>query len=123
MTTETRQYGRFVDLDNGLVYKPAGKNWRVFWVQCSACGPQLPVTEVREPWGRHAIVAYTNVSGVASCSVCGDDSPMKEILIPKEQKGRHEKCTNRCLDGKVFCACGCKGRCHGEGKCYCKEAK
>ena len=123
MTTETRlYYGRSVYLEDGLVLIPAGKNKRVFWVQCPTCGPQPPLTAAHEPWACHALVSHDNVSGVALCFVCGQDSPYKEILIPREPKRAHERCTNKCLDGKVFCACGCRGHCHGEGKCFCKEA-
>ena len=122
MTTEIRlHYGRFVDLEDDLVIQPAGKNRRVYWVQCPTCGPQPPKTAIQEPWTRHAIVSHTNTTKVASCSVCGQDSPYKEILIPRERRRRNERCTNRCLNGKVYCACGCAGRCHGEGVCYCKE--
>ena len=114
--------GRFVNLEDGLVLVPAGKNRRVFWVQCPACGPQLPQTALHELYQRHALVRCNNVAGVASCSVCDQDSPTKEILIPRERKDSHERCTSKCLNGKTFCACGCAGRCHGEGTCYCGEA-
>lgn len=122
MTPEARlYYGRSVDLEDGLVLLPAGKNKRVFWVQCPACGPQLPETGRHDLYQRPSIVRRTNLSGVASCSLCGDDEPLKEILIPGERKASHERCTNRCLNGKTFCACGCLGRCHGEKICFCKE--
>ena len=115
MTTET--FGRDVILEDGLVVTPAGKNRKVIWVQCPTCGPQPPVTACN-PWsGRDATVV--RVTDLLACSVCGQDSAYKEILIPREQKKRHEKCMNKCLDGKAFCACACRGRCHSEGECFC----
>lgn len=126
MTTETL-LGRDVLLEDGLVVVPAGKNRRALWVQCPTCGPQVPATGWNGSRGRYATL-FHDFDGAAPrqvpliCSVCGEDVPLvKEILIPREQKARHEKCTNRCLDGKTFCACGCRGRCHSEGVCTCKE--
>ena len=127
MTTETQEtlLGRDVILEDGLVVMPAGKNRRVIWVQCPTCGPQPPATGWNERRECNAILFHVEDScleqGLLLCSVCGQDAPFKEMLIPRERKRRHEKCTGRCLRGQTFCACGCNGRCHGEGKCYCKE--
>ena len=126
----TEFLGRTVTERDGLVFQPAGKNLRVIWVQCPACGPQVPATAPNESG-----VALVHHEGVQRqhrpglrplpfpviCSVCGQDGAQKEILIPRESKKRHEKCMNKCLDGKTFCACACRGRCHSEGKCACKE--
>ena len=128
VTAETL-LGRDVLLEDGLVVMPAGKNRRVIWVQCPTCGPQVPETAYNKPRGTHATVYRTNaVRWVGRrertplvCSVCGHEALIKEILIPREQARKHERCTNRCLDGKTFCACGCRGRCHSEGTCTCKE--
>ena len=120
--------GRDVLLEDVLVVMPAGKNRRVIWVQCPTCGPQVPATAWNENRGTNAIVFHraTSFHGPDNtvpliCSVCNQDAFYKEILIPREQARRHERCTNRCLDGKTFCACGCRGRCHSEGTCTCKE--
>lgn len=125
MTTETL-LGRDVTLEDGLVVLPAGKNRRVIWVQCPICGPQVPETAWNKPRGTQAILFHHATISLGPdnvvpliCSGCGQDSFYKEILIPKEQKASHEECTNKCLDGKTFCACGCRGRCHSEGCCYC----
>ena len=115
--------GRDVILEDGLVVMPAGKNRRVIWVQCPICGPQVPETVWNKPRGTHAIVYHLPgeqvVGSVYRCPVCNQEAPIKEILIPREQNRSHESCTNRCLDGKSFCACACRGRCHSEGTCYC----
>lgn len=124
MTTETH-FGRDVLLEEELVFLPAGKNRRVIWVQCPSCGPQPPATAWNPGRGRDALIYHApdpTISPPLICSVCGQDSPYKEILIPRERKRAHERCTNKCLDGKTFCACGCRGKCHGEGSCTCKEA-
>ena len=126
MQTETL-LGRDVTLEDGLVVMPAGKNRRVIWVQCPTCGPQPPATAWNKARECHATVTHTqrrfseplDSPRILSCSLCGRDAPSKEILIPREQARRHETCTNRCLDGKTFCACACRGRCHSEGHCYC----
>ena len=132
MTTETL-FGRDVTLEDGLVVLPAGKNRRAIWVQCPTCGPQPPATAWNKARECHATVTHTqrrfseplDSPRILSCSLCGRDAPSKEILIPREQKDRlvgpglPQKCTNRCLDGKTFCACACRGRCHSEGRCYC----
>ena len=115
--------GRDVFLEDGLVVMPAGKNRRVIWVQCPTCGPQRPATAWNGNRGRYSTLFHDVAEPVPLiCSVCDQDAPYKEILIPREQARRHERCTNRCLDGKTFCACGCRGRCHGERVCSCKEA-
>ena len=131
MTTETL-LGRDVLLEDGLVVMPAGKNRRVIWVQCPTCGPQVPATartciESASTLLHHKGTHRQHRPGLwpaprpIICSVCDQDGAYKEILIPREQARRHERCTVRCLDGKTFCACGCRGRCHGESKCTCKE--
>ena len=122
MQTETL-LGRDVTLEDGLVVMPAAKNRRVIWVQCPTCGPQVPATAWNKPRGTHAIVYHPfgeqTVLSVYRCPVCNQEAPIKEILIPREQSRSHEKCNRRCLDGKTFCACACRGRCHSEGHCYC----
>ena len=130
MTTET--FGRDVILEDGLVVTPAGKNRRVIWVQCPTCGPQVPVTGWNELEGVQALVHHKGVQrqhrpGLRPlplpviCSVCNQDGAQKEIMIPRESKNSHEWCQSKCLDGKAFCACACRGRCHSEGTCFCKE--
>ena len=123
MQTETL-FGRDVTLEDGLVVLPAGKNRRVIWVQCPTCGPQPPKTAWNKPRGRESTLYHLRGPSWGKqnpliCSVCSQDAPYKEILIPREQKASHESCTNKCLDGKTFCACACRGRCHSEGRCYC----
>ena len=115
-------------LEDGLVVMAAGKNRKEIWVQCPACGPQPPKTAYNKPRGTYATLVHTpketlpwGVQVPHTCSVCGQDAPYKEILIPREQARSHEKCMNKCLDGKTFCACACRGRCHSEGRCFCKE--
>ena len=126
MQTETH-LGRDVLLEDGLVLMPAGKNRRVIWVQCPTCGPQPPTTAYNKARGTYATFYHEDVfrgwrvQAPLICSGCDQDSPYKEILIPREQARRHEKCMSKCLDGKAFCACACRGRCHSEGKCYCGE--
>lgn len=124
MTTETL-LGRDVLLEDGLVVMPAGKNRRVIWVQCPTCGPQVPATGWHALRGRVATFYHEAALGKTPvpliCSACGQDAPYKEILIPREQARRHERCSRRCTEGKTFCACGCRGLCHGEGVCACKE--
>ena len=128
MTTETREtlLGRDVTLEDGLVVMPAGKNRRVIWVQCPTCGPQPPATAWNKPrrtlatlWHLPKGILPQGVQRLLICSVCGQDAPWKEILIPREQTRSHEACSRRCTEGKAFCACACRGRCHSEGVCYC----
>ena len=117
--------GRDVLLEDGLVVMPAGKNRRVIWVQCPTCGPQVPATAWNGNRGRYSTLFRVIESCVKQnpliCSACDQDAPYKEILIPIDVARRHDKCNVRCLDGKAFCACACRGRCHSEGKCTCKE--
>ena len=132
MTTETL-LGRDVLLEDGLVVMPAGKNRRVIWAQCPTCGPQVPAAAWHALRGTMTLLHPEGTQrqhrpGLwpaprpAICSVCNQDSPYKEILIPREQKARHEKCMTKCLDGKTFCACACRGRCHSEGECWCQKS-
>ena len=101
---------------------------RSFWVSCPQDGPQPPwilpegraayffVSKVDPPtrWER-------NKQTFALCGVCKTDGPLREAIIPIEKSGSHERCTRKCINGKSNCNCGCRGRCHGEGRCYCEE--
>lgn len=120
MTTEPRLLNMSVKVGDGLVLYRGD----AIWVRCPKCGPQLPETAWYEDLGSFAPVTHSDVAsnheGPFSCSVCGQDAPIRYAVIPKNG-GKHTKCNRRCLDGKLICNCRCRGRCHGEGECTCKE--
>ena len=95
------------------------------WVQCPDCGPQPPAVQwnaVRERWmaePRVDLPFFSPLPRTLTCSRCDKDAPYKEIAIPRNGAGKRERCGQQCLNGKYECSCGCAGRCHGEGKCYC----
>lgn len=119
--TEPRIVNLGVRVEDGLVFR---RN-RVIWVSCPACGPQPPRTAHHEALGCPAPLTHaksiTFDEGPFSCSVCGQDAPIRYAVIPKDGAKPRTKCNRRCLDGKLICNCHCRGRCHGEGTCTCKE--
>jgi hypothetical protein len=124
-----------VSRQNGLVIQPVqnygqSKVMRSFWVSCPNDGPQPPVLkEGPEHFPGTRIATRTQPPdrwekrpAMALCSVCEVDGPLRSATIPIEKSGSHEKCTRRCLEGKITCHCMCRGRCHSEGECYCEVA-
>jgi hypothetical protein len=140
MTTETRPGARpafHVDVENGIVTRhqwTPKKEREAIWVDCINCGPQPPSLGEgqRQYQGpMEPMVLTKDTDGLRHpkaliCSRCGNKAPWREVRIPKRDVDRHEACNQKCLrvrDTKSapFCACGCRGRCHGIGTCQCKE--
>ncbi|KKK92999.1 hypothetical protein LCGC14_2697270 [marine sediment metagenome] len=92
------------------------------WVQCPDCGPTPPATRIvphaisGEPVTEFSAYMFDKLV----CSVCGREGERREALVPN--RTAEGKCGARCWNGKLICACICEGKCHGEGKCYCKVA-
>lgn len=113
-----------IDPYRGLVWRNYGydkEKRAVFWVSCPSCGPQVPelvYSYFRSEWDLVHFLR-TKEGEWGACCRCKTRSLLREAIIPANRRGSHEKCTNRCLNGKSMCRCGCLGRCHSEGVCYC----
>ena len=121
-----------VDVKGGVVSRhrwASGKERETVWVDCINCGPQPPfLGEVQSEGQVESWVLTRDELGTENliCSQCGNTALKREVRIPDRDVDRHESCNQKCLrvrETKLtpFCACGCRGRCHGIGVCSCKE--
>lgn len=94
------------------IYRPRyGMNYAV-WMKCPNCGPTEPLMD--DERFRPSETMYHHI-----CSKCRTSAPYRECLLPeREGPGR---CGRRCWNGKYECGCVCRGKCHGESKCYCEK--
>lgn len=136
LTTDVETRPAFhVDVIDGIVVRhqwTPKKEREAVWVDCINCGPQTPALgegsrSYQGPM-EPMVLTRDNPHGPKAliCSHCESAAPWREVRIPRADVDRHEACNQRCLRVREtkfspFCACGCRGRCHGCGACNCKE--